>query len=80
MFLSKQGIRLPDPTGKIGELIRHEIFDPQEVNSLMWEDAIIWPIQHVALGFWISDSRKMDFSQYNSANATADFRWIGAQN
>lgn len=80
MFLSAHGIRLPDPTGKIKELIRKDIFDLQEVNTQIWEDAIIWPLKHVAFGFWVDQSLSVDFSDYNAAISPADFRWIGSKN
>lgn len=80
MFLSGHGIRLPDPTGKIKELIRQDQFDLQTINSLLWEDAIIWPLNHIAFGFWIDSSLAIDFSSYNAAISPVDFRWIGSGN
>lgn len=79
MFLSKHGIRLPDPTGKISHLVRKSDFDINQVNAQIWEDAIIWPVSHVALGFWFNPDLKIDFSKYNATISPADFRWIGLE-
>lgn len=77
MFLSKEGIRLPDETGEIIEELKKEKFSYQRINELLWEQAIIWPLGHFAAGFWAKSD--IDFSQLNNAIPPIEFQWIGSK-
>ncbi|MBI4924461.1 MAG: hypothetical protein HY843_00940 [Bdellovibrio sp.] len=75
MFLSKEGIRLPDTDGRILKELKKENFDPQVINELLWDQAVIWPIGHFAFGLWAK--KHIDFSMLNTVLSPTDFQWIG---
>jgi len=76
MFLSEQGIKLPDENGEIKNLVKNELFDVQKVNQLLWDQAIIWPVNHMALGLWINKSSHISLKNYNSILPPLDLQWI----
>lgn len=76
MFRSKEGIKLPDETGEILELLNHRDFDVQKVNQLLWDQAIIWPIRHSTTGFWIKNNSKIDLSELNTVMHPIDFQFV----
>lgn len=76
MFTSKEGARLPDPTGRISAELRREDFDLQTVNQLLYEDAIIWPFVHAGFGVWAKDST--DVSLANTGSVIVPLSWLGA--
>lgn len=59
MFLSKQGICLPDETGEIHKELVKINPDLSKINELIWDDAIVWPIGHMGAGFWIRKNGKI---------------------
>ncbi len=75
MFLSKEGIRLPDTDGRITAELKKSDFDAQVINALIWDQAAIWPLAHFSLGIW---ARKglFDFSQINLALPPTDLQYI----
>jgi hypothetical protein len=75
MFLSKEGIRLPDSNGKILTELKSSKLNPQKINALLWEQAIIWPVTHFASGFWAKSD--LDFSQINLILPPTDFSLLG---
>lgn len=75
MFLSQQGIKLPDETGEIKQYIKSENFSVQKVNEMLWEQGIIWPINHMALGLW-KKSDKVNLDSYNLILPPLDLQWI----
>ena len=76
MFLSKEGIRLPDPTAQIRKLVGEDNFNPQDVNEQLLKDGLIWPINHPTRGTWVRDD-VVDVSQINSTLPPIDFSWVG---
>lgn len=76
MFLSKQGIQLPDESGEISELLNNEKIDVQAVNQKLWEQAIIWPVRHYSTGIWLKKSSKIDLSELNISLHPIDFQYI----
>lgn len=76
MFLSKEGIRLPDATGDIIEALKEPNFSLQTINELIWKQAIIWPILHHAHSIWVKKER-FNFSLLNTETAATDISWIG---
>ena len=76
MFLSKQGIKLPDETGEIKSLLENDTFDIQEINRLLWDQAIIWPIRHYSMGFWVKNSSDIDYSDLNVTIHPIDFQFL----
>jgi hypothetical protein len=76
MFLSKEGIRLPDTDGRIHEELKKDLLDIQRINELLWEQAVIWPITHFASGFW-AKKNMFDFSMVNLVLPPTEFQWIG---
>lgn len=63
MIRSKEGINLPDPTGRLSAAIRRSPIDMQKVNEILWDDALIWPISHQSSGIW--SRPEFDFSHVN---------------
>lgn len=78
MFTSKEGIRLPDPTGRAAGELRREDFDLQRINEILWDDAIIWPVAHAGFGIWVKP--RIDISLANSGTVVTPLHWIGSSN
>lgn len=76
MFTSKEGARLPDPTGRISAELARGDFDLQTVNQLLYDDAIIWPFVHAGFGVWTGDST--DVSLANTGSVVVPLAWLGA--
>ncbi|MEQ1664992.1 MAG: ABC transporter substrate-binding protein [Bdellovibrionales bacterium] len=76
MFLSKEGIGLPDETGEIKKLLNDDPLDVAKINQLLWEQAIIWPNSHASRGMWAKKDL-LDFSQLNVALPPVDFQFLG---
>ena len=76
MFMSKQGIKLPDETGEILKLLKDDNFDVQAVNKLLWEQAVIWPIRHFSMGFWTKNSKNIDVTNLNLMLHPIDFQFV----
>jgi hypothetical protein len=76
MFKSKQGVRLPDPTGAIGKMLLQEGFSANDVNQQLFSDNLIWPVNHPSDGIWVRANR-VDISQLNTLLPATDFSWIG---
>lgn len=75
MFLSKQGIMLPDENGKIHKILASN-FNVQEINQELWNQAIIWPIKHFSTGFWIRKNTNIDISNLNILLTPIDFQFV----
>jgi hypothetical protein len=78
MFLSKEGILLPDENGEILSEINKNTIDVQKVNELLWEQSIVWPITHFSSGLWAKP--EFDFSQINLVLPPTAVQWIGWKN
>ncbi len=78
MFLSKEGIRLSDIDGSIHKELEQENFDPQKINELIWDQAVVWPVGHFSFGIWAK--KHIDFSEINTVLPPIDFQWIGLKN
>lgn len=76
MVNSKEGIRLPDPTGKLHELTKTENVDIKAVNNQIWEDAIVWPVTHFSGGLLVNKN-KVDMSKINVIHPPTYFGWVG---
>ncbi len=76
MFLSAHGIQLPDETGKIKDLVRSDSFDIQAVNRMLWDQGIVWPVGHMALGVWTKKSSNFNLKKYNTVLPPLDLQWI----
>ncbi|MEN9724398.1 MAG: hypothetical protein RJB38_2384 [Pseudomonadota bacterium] len=76
MFQSKEGIRLPDPSGAIQrELSRPEV-NLGVVNETLWNDGIIWPLAHMTKGIWVNEMT-VDLEELNLGLPPTDLSWIG---
>jgi hypothetical protein len=75
MIQSKQGIRLPDPTGRLHSLTSQKQFTAHEMNEILWDDALVWPIAHSASGIWM-DETKVDYSLLNSIQPPTEIALI----
>lgn len=75
MFRAKEGIRLPDPTGRIARELDRPKVDMQRVNELLWDDAIVWPFVHYSFGVWARPD--LDLSEVNLNDASLALHWVG---
>lgn len=75
MIESKSGVRLPDEDGSIRRVLQKEDFSPQEINQLLWDQAIIWPLGHYSMGLWASE--QVDLSWHNNILPPLELEWIG---
>lgn len=75
MFLSKEGILLPDSTGELVETLKKDSFDLQRINELIYEQAIIWPLIHFSDGVLIKDD--IDITMLNTIYPPIDFAFVG---
>lgn len=76
MFLSKEGIKLPDITGKIKEELKKENPDINFINQEIWDQAVIWPIRHYSSGYWFNKSSNIDYSEMNFNSPAIDFQFL----
>lgn len=77
MFLSKEGIQLPDLDGSIKAMLSEPDFDIQKVNERLWEQAVVWPVTHFSMGVWAKDF--VDVSHLNLLLPPIQFQWIGSK-
>jgi hypothetical protein len=75
MFKSKHGIMLPDESGNILNMLGNE-FNIQKINKELWDQAIIWPVQHYSSGFWIKNDSKLDISDLNLLLTPTDLQFL----
>ena len=78
MFLSKEGIELPDDDGSISGELKKEAFDTQKINEMIWDQALVWPVFHYADGLWASSS--LDLSLVNTLKPPTELIWIRWKN
>ncbi|MEI8027071.1 MAG: ABC transporter substrate-binding protein [Pseudomonadota bacterium] len=79
MILSKEGIRLPDPSGRLALEAAKPKLDLAAVNQIIWDDAVVWPVAHFRSGLW---ARKglFDMSLLNLSLPPTDLSLIGMSN
>jgi ABC-type transport system substrate-binding protein len=75
MFLSKEGVRLPDSTGEIKKQLAESSPSIEKISDLLDRQNLIWPLGHFALGFWYTDD--IDTSYLNSTQPPIEFSWVG---
>jgi len=75
MFNSKEGIRLPDPTGKLKQITEEENFNINVVNKQIHQDSIVIPVFHFIKGFFYS--KEVDTELFSNRISSVDFNWIG---
>jgi hypothetical protein len=78
MFLSKEGIKMPDSTGEIKNHLSSGHVDPNYVNQKIWDQSIILPLQHYSRGLWVN-KEVVDFSQINSVLPPTDLGLVGSR-
>lgn len=76
MFLSKEGIRLPDSSGLIKKELEKENPDINFINQELWNQAIIWPIRHYSSGYWFNKESNLDYSEINFESPSIDFQFL----
>lgn len=76
MFLSKNGIQLPDEGGEIKDHLLKDNVNLQLINQELWNQAIIWPVRHYSQGFWVKKSSDIDLSRLNLAMNPIDFQFV----
>jgi Bacterial extracellular solute-binding proteins, family 5 Middle len=74
LMFSNEGIRLPDPTGKIHLELLNRDPDIQRINQQLNDDGIVWPIRHYSLGFWASS--RVDVSYYDTHRPLGELQWL----
>jgi len=75
MFLSKEGTRLPDPTGRIRKELAKERLDFRRIDDLLYDDALVWSYRHFAWGTWALQN--VDMSRVNVALPNPRLQWVG---
>lgn len=65
MVQSAEGIRLPDPTGRLQSLCEETPIRYDEFNQTLWNDALIWPVAHFVAGLW--HQRGVSFEDINAS-------------
>lgn len=75
MFLTKDGVNMPDSTGEINKELRKESPSIAHIEELMAKQKLVFPLGHIANGLWANE--KVDLSRYNTILPPADFEWIG---
>lgn len=75
MFLTKDGVNMPDITGEIRAELKKETPSLTRIEELMAEQKVVFPLGHLANGIWATED--IDFSHYNILLPPVDFQWIG---
>jgi len=57
MVQAREGIRLPDPSGRLNSIVSTPDFSIQDFNEALWDEALIWPVTHGATGLWVDDTK-----------------------
>lgn len=65
MVETKEGVCLPDPTGRAHAALKRASAEAQEFNQILWDDAIIWTMFHSHGGWWRKPD--VDFSLFDSS-------------
>ncbi len=76
MFLSKEGIQLPDEDGSIIRMLSTDSFRVQDVNKKLWDQGIIWPVNHLSFGMWFNTDLKYNSNELNLELFPIDFWWL----
>ena len=76
MFLSKEGIKLPDINGKIINELKKQNPDPNFINSQIWDQAVIWPIRHYSGGYWYKNESNINVELINVDSPSIDFQFV----
>lgn len=76
MFLSKEGIQLPDEDQRIiNNISSTNKFNVQEINEIIWDQALIWPLYHYGMGMWVSE--RINLNILNSQIPPTNFLFVG---
>lgn len=75
MFLSAEGVQLPDEDGSIRAELDKKPINIAKINALINKQALVWPLGHYRSGIWIKKA-VVDISDYNSSLPPIDFTWI----
>ncbi len=75
MFRSKEGIQLPDPTGKISKILDQEKVDFAAIEKNLKEDALVLPLAHFRPGIWVS--KRVDASLLNTIQPPTALHFLG---
>lgn len=76
MFLSKNGILLPDESGAILNELSSKKPDINFINKELWDQAIIWPVRHYTNGFWFKRDSLINFENINLDSPAIDFQFF----
>lgn len=76
MFLSKQGINLPDANGTILAELNKSEPDVDFINKQIWDQVIIWPIRHYTKGYWFKKNSLVDYEKLDLDLPSIDFQFI----
>lgn len=78
MFLSNEGIKLPDLTGKIYLELKKENPSISIINQEIWDQAVIWPIRHYTAGYWFKNDSEININinMINVDSPSIDFQFV----
>jgi hypothetical protein len=76
MFSSSDGLRLPDSDGRIHEILGKDRIDFDQLNQIIRDQALIWPLSHFSQGLLVKKNT-FDFSQLNTMLPPIELQWVG---
>jgi len=75
MVMSGEGIRLPDPSGELADLVGTQNFSREKFEEILHRDAAIWPLGTVSVGFFY-DKDVVSFSDLNASTMSINWAFI----
>lgn len=76
MFLSKEGINLPDETEVIIAELKKTNPSINLINKEINDQAIVWPFRHYTTGFWINKKSNLSYEELNMGSPALDFQFL----
>lgn len=77
-MLSKDGIYLPDPNGRMAVIVKNPSFSINQINKELFDEGIIWPVFHYSFGFYINQN-EIDLDRYSHQWPLAELQWMGSK-
>jgi hypothetical protein len=78
MFKSKEGVNIPDTDGRISAELDKTNIDFQKINELIWDQAVVWPLVHYAIGFWAKQN-EYSFRYINTLQSPTHFELLATE-
>jgi hypothetical protein len=78
MFISSDGLRLPDVDGKLSAVVRRSVVDIEKINQIIEQQGVLWPLVHFSQGLYVKKNR-FDISWLNMMLPPIELQWVGWQ-